>query len=24
LDEQDGPEGMGRAYWIPGAMQWDD
>jgi ESCRT-II complex subunit VPS22 len=24
LDEQDGPEGMGRAYWIPAAMQWDD
>jgi ESCRT-II complex subunit VPS22 len=24
LDEQDGPDGMGRAYWIPGAMQWDD
>jgi ESCRT-II complex subunit VPS22 len=24
LDEQDGPDGMGRAYWIPAAMQWDD
>ncbi|KAI0264651.1 EAP30/Vps36 family-domain-containing protein [Gloeopeniophorella convolvens] len=24
LDEQDGPNGMGRAYWIPAAMQWDD
>jgi len=24
LDEQDGPDGTGRAYWIPAAMQWDD
>lgn len=24
LDEQDGPDGMGRAYWIPAAMRWDD
>ncbi|KAI0249752.1 EAP30/Vps36 family-domain-containing protein [Lactifluus subvellereus] len=24
LDEQDGPDKMGRAYWIPAAMQWDD
>lgn len=24
LDEQDGPGGTGRAYWIPAAMQWDD
>jgi ESCRT-II complex subunit VPS22 len=24
LDDQDGPEGMGRAYWVPAAMQWDD
>jgi len=24
LDGQDGPDGMGRAYWIPAAMQWDD
>jgi len=24
LDEQDGPDGMGQAYWIPAAMQWDD
>jgi ESCRT-II complex subunit VPS22 len=24
LDDQDGPDGMGRAYWIPAAMQWDD
>jgi ESCRT-II complex subunit VPS22 len=24
LDEQDGPNGMGRAYWVPAAMQWDD
>ncbi|KAI9508098.1 EAP30/Vps36 family-domain-containing protein [Russula earlei] len=24
LDEQDGPDGTGRAYWIPAVMQWDD
>ena len=24
LDEQDGTDGTGRAYWIPAAMQWDD
>jgi ESCRT-II complex subunit VPS22 len=24
LDEQNGPDGMSRAYWIPAAMQWDD
>jgi ESCRT-II complex subunit VPS22 len=24
LDEQDGPDGTRRAYWIPAAMQWDD
>jgi len=24
LDEQDGPECAGRAYWIPAVMQWDD
>ena len=24
LDEQDGPDGMGQAYWIPAAMRWDD
>jgi ESCRT-II complex subunit VPS22 len=24
LDEQDGPHGMGRAYWVPAAVQWDD
>jgi len=24
LDEQDGPDGTGRAYWIPAAIQWDE
>ncbi|KAI0065233.1 winged helix DNA-binding domain-containing protein [Artomyces pyxidatus] len=24
LDEQDGHDGMGRAYWVPAAMQWDE
>ncbi|TFY68207.1 hypothetical protein EVG20_g3657 [Dentipellis fragilis] len=24
LDEQDGLDGTGRAYWIPAAMQWDE
>ncbi|KAI0037539.1 winged helix DNA-binding domain-containing protein [Auriscalpium vulgare] len=24
LDDQDGPDGMGRAYWVPAAMEWPD
>ena len=24
VDDQDGPDGMGRSYWVPSAMHWDE